>query len=180
MRKIKDPVILGVVSGIIGNCAKMAGNLFNRYVLYKSETTYPEIASGLFMTKKQRQKPVGMLVGAMADFALGGILGIPMVYLLRYTGKDHAAVKGLTFGNFAWITMYGIMGRGFGTKQGVFPLDADTNLSAFINHSWYGLVTALTASKLGDSTLFPEPTSRREVKMYRPVRINTRQRRSTG
>ena len=79
--------------------------------------------------------------------------------MLRYTGKDHAAVKGLGTGHFAWITMYGTIGRGLGKTKGVFPLDANTNLSAFFNHSWYGLVIALVASKLGDPALFPEPTS---------------------
>lgn len=59
MRKIKDPIVLGIVSGLIGNCAKMAGNLFNRHVLYKSETTYPEVAAGLFMSKRQRNRREG-------------------------------------------------------------------------------------------------------------------------
>lgn len=162
MKKIKDPIILGLVAGLIGNTAKLTGNIFNRYVLYKSETTYPEIAGGLFMSKKQRKRPVGKLVGAIADFSLGGILGIPIVYLLRYTGTDKAAIKGLGVGHFVWVIMYGTIGRGLGKTKGVFPLDAETNLSAFFNHSWYGLFAALTVSKLGDSSLFPEPTSRRQ------------------
>ena len=49
------------------------------------------------------------------------------------------------------------MGRLLGVKKGVFPLNADTNLSAFFNHSWYGIVTAVLAAKLGDDSLFPEP-----------------------
>ena len=159
MKKIKDPIVLGAVAGLIGNTAKLAGNLFNRYVLYKSDTTYPEIAGGLFMTKKEREKPVGKAVGGLADFVLGGILGIPLVYMFRYTGKDNAVFKGLGYGHIAWIAMYGSTGRMMGVKKGVFPLNADTNLSAFVNHSWYGLVTALLINKLGDPSLFPEPRS---------------------
>ncbi len=169
MKKIKDPVVLGIISGLIGNSAKFAGNLFNRYVLKRSDITYPEIAAGIFMTKKERNKPLGMLVGGLADFALGAILGIPVVYLLRYTGKDKAAIKGLVFGHFAWLTAYGVIGRGFGTHKGVFPLDAHTNLSAFASHSWYGLVTSVVITKLGDPGLFPEPTSRKEIKPVPPL-----------
>ncbi len=176
IKKIKDPIILGIVSGLIGNCAKLAGNLFNRYVLKRSDTTYPEIAAGMFMTKKERNKPIGMLVGGLADFGLGGILGIPMVYLLRYTGRDKAGIKGLGLGHFAWIAVYGAIGRGFGTKRGVFPLDAHTNLSAFVNHSWYGLITSLVAAKLGDPSLFPEPASLPDQTGNLMLQKNTRRR----
>lgn len=57
-------------------------------------------------------------------------------------------------------SIYGFLGGGLGAKKGVYPLDAGTNMSSFFNHSWYGLVTALAASKLGDPTLFPEPSNK--------------------
>ena len=150
LNKIKDPIVLGMLCGASGNGVKMIGNLFNRYILKKSDTTYIEIASGLFMNKKEREKPVGKIVGFLADFTLGSALGVPLVYLLKYTGKDYAALKGLAYGHLAWVTMYGTIGRTLGTSKGVFPLNADTNLSAFINHSWYGLVTAVLIKNLGE------------------------------
>lgn len=157
MRKIKDPIILGIVAGLAGNAVKLAGNLINRYAFRKSDVTYPEIAAGLFMTKREREKRVGRVTGGLADFVLGGALGVPLVYLLRYTGRDHAALKGLAVGHLAWITVYGALGRGLDSQKGVFPLNADTNLSALLNHSWFGLTAALVAAKLGDESLFPEP-----------------------
>jgi hypothetical protein len=164
MNKIKDPIILGAVAGFIGNCAKTAGSLFNRHVLHKSSTTYAEIAGGLFMTEKERRTKTGRFVGETADFLLGSLLGIPLVYLLRYTGKDKAAVKGAGYGHFAWIVLHGTIGRMMGNKKGVFPLDAKTNMSALINHTWYGLVTGFLIKKLGDQSLFPEPRSYTEPK----------------
>lgn len=162
MKKIKDPILLGIISGLIGNTAKLAGNLFNRYVLYKSEITYPEIASGMFMGKKQRERPVGKLVGFLADYAIGASLGIPMVYMLRYSGKSNAPLKGLGLGHIAWVSMFGFLGGGHNQKE-VFPLDAGTNLSAFVNHSWYGLVTALVASRLGDPSLFNQTVTQKQL-----------------
>lgn len=159
MRKIKDPIILGFMAGIIGNTAKTAGNLINRFVLHQTDTTYTEIAGGLFMNPKERRKPKGMIVGSVADFILGAIMGIPIVYMLRYTGKDKAGVKGLGLGYFAWVTMYGFLGRAMGQNKGVFPLKARTNLSALINHTWFGFVTGKAAAYLGDPSLFPEPKS---------------------
>ncbi|MDT3698086.1 MAG: hypothetical protein RO469_01560 [Thermincola sp.] len=161
MRKIKDPIMLGIVAGLIGNIAKLAGNLFNRHVLYKSDTTYSEIAGGLFMSKREREKSVGKAVGGIADFVLSALLGIPLVYILRYTGQDKAVIKGTGYGHLAWMAIYGAFGRLMGVKRGVFPLNADTNMSAFANHAWYGAVTALVINKLGDPSLFPEPKSGR-------------------
>ncbi len=154
--KIKDPLVLGATVGIVANLVKFVGNEFNRKILKISNVTYPEIAAGLFMAQKERKKPVGLFVGALADFAIGAMMGVPMVYILRYTGRDHATLKGLGFGNLAWVSLYGAVGRMFGIK-GLFPLNASTNLSAFINHGLYGITAALLTSKLGDPSLFPEP-----------------------
>jgi hypothetical protein len=154
--KIKDPLVLGAAAGIIANLAKLLGNEFGIKTVKISKASYPEMAAGLFMKKKERKKPAGLIAGTLADFAIGGIMGIPLVYLLRYTGRDHAAFKGLGYGHFAWVFLYGATGRLFGTK-GLFPLNASTNLSALINHSMYGIIAAVLAAKLGDPSLFPEP-----------------------
>ena len=154
--KIKDPLILGAVAGLTANLVKILGNDFNKKVLKVSDIIYPELAAGIFMTEKERNKPAGLVVGTIADFVIGAIMGVPMVYLLRYTGKDHAALKGFGFGNFAWVSLYGAVGRMFGTKS-LYPLNAKTNLSAFINHSLFGIITALIIKKIGDPDLFPEP-----------------------
>jgi len=140
VRKIKDPIILGLISGIAGNAAKLAGNMVNRYLFKFSEATYPEIAAGIFMSKKERGKRTGLAVGAIADFVIGAGLGVPIVYLLKQTLRDNTLLKGIGAGHAAWIAAYGALGRAFGSR-GVFPLDAGTNLSAFINHAWYGAVT---------------------------------------
>ena len=154
--KIKDPLVLGAIAGTIANLAKLLGNEFGMKSLKISKASYPEMAAGLFMTKKERKKPVGQVVGALADLAVGGLMGIPLVYLLRYTGRDYAALKGLGYGHFAWVFLYGATGRLVGTKS-IFPLNAKTNLSALINHSMYGIIAAVIAAKLGDPSLFPEP-----------------------
>jgi hypothetical protein len=159
-------VIPGMACGAVGTAAKMLGNLFNRHVLKKSDTTYVEIAAGLFMNKAEREKPVGRIVGFLADYALGAILGVPLVYVLKYTGKDHAFLKGLGYGHFAWVGMYGAVGRALGTSRGVFPLNADTNLSAYFNHSWYGIATALMAKSLADPSFFLDSRSSTEQKPH--------------
>jgi len=168
MKKIKDPVLLGIVAGLLGNAAKTAGNLTNRHILGFSDTTYSEISSGLFMTRKERKKKTGILVGVLGDFVISAGLGVPIVYLLKYTGKDYAMLKGLAISQAAWISLFGTIGRGMGENKGVFPLSAETNLSAFLNHSWYGMITALAASKLGDDSLFRGAAQNRPKN--RPVR----------
>ena len=95
--KIKDPLILGAFAGLTANLGKMLGNVFNKNVLKVSDINYSELAAGIFMTEKELKKPAGLVVGTLADFVIGAIMGIPIVYILRYTGKDHAALKGFGF-----------------------------------------------------------------------------------
>ncbi|NLX90178.1 MAG: hypothetical protein GXZ07_01055 [Firmicutes bacterium] len=155
--KIKDPLVLGAIAGAIANLAKLLGNEFGMKTLKISQASYPEMAAGLFMTKKERRKPVALVVGTLADLTIGGIMGVPLVYILRYTGRDFAPIKGIGYGLFAWVLLYGALGRFLGTKSSIFPLSSTTSLSAYINHSIYGAIAAVLTAKLGDPSLFPEP-----------------------
>lgn len=168
MKKINDPVILGIIAGLAGNCLKTAGNLFNRYVLKVSQFTYIEVAAGLFMRRKESHKPLGQIVGGIADFLIGSMMGVPLVYLLKYTKKDYALVKGIGIGGLIWIGMYGALGRAFGA-WGFLPANASTNLSSFLNHSLYGIGASIVATKLGDPSLFAGTEDRpQQLELVKP------------
>jgi hypothetical protein len=88
----------------------------------------------------------------MADAAVGCLLGIASVYVLSFTGKDRAPLKGLTTGALAWVGLYGVLGNmGATNVRTALPR---TVLSEFIGHSVFGLVSTATAAFLGDEDLF--------------------------
>jgi len=169
VKKIKDRIVLGLVSGLAGNVAKLAGNLANAYLFGFSRTTYPILAGQLFMNQKQLRTKTGLLVGTLADMVIGAAVGVPLVYMLTYTGKDHYALKGIGFGNTAWTGLFGAMSR-LALNQAAFQ-DAPTNLSAFLNHTWYGLVASAVAANLGDPGLFGKKAVKTHFMAREPFRV---------
>ncbi len=153
VRKIDDRVVLGLVSGTIGNIAKDLSN----YVLYKLGVTsrlYGHLAAGLLTEQRHVKKPTGFAIGQLADFAIGAGLGVPIVYALALTGKDYASLKGAAIGSGAWVAGFGFLGARSAGDKAVFPLDPKPMLAAVWHHALYGAVTAYAATKLGRPGLF--------------------------
>lgn len=151
MRKIKDPVVLGVVAGLAGNLLKNIGNTVN-IKLGITQTSYPRISGGFFMKKNTVESIYGKTAGWIADTVIAGGLGVGLVYLLKMTGKDHALIKGAIYGQTAWTTLFGVAGK-LGASN-IYPTDAKTVLSGYMNHNLYGIGAALAATALGDEDLF--------------------------
>lgn len=143
MRKIKDPVILGIVAGLAGNLLKNIGNTVN-IKLGITQTSYPRISGGIFMKQKQVENIYGKTAGWIADTVIAGGLGIGLVYLLKLTGKDRALIKGALYGQTAWTALFGVAGKLGATN--IYPTDPKTVLSGYMNHNLYGIGAALTAT----------------------------------
>ncbi len=153
MKKIKDPIVLGVVAGLAGNIIKNIGNEIS-ILLGFSKITYAEIAGGIYMKKKATRTPLGKAIGYLGDNAIGGALGIGFVYVLKATGKDHAIMKGVGYSHLAWTALLGGINKvGISSFQ---PPDTKTVLSSYINHTLFGLTVAVTATTFGDKDLFPQ------------------------
>ncbi|MCR4443066.1 MAG: hypothetical protein QHH10_12360 [Peptococcaceae bacterium] len=151
MQKIKDPVLLGIAAGLAGNLLKNLGNEISTALGF-SKTTYSEIAGGIYMNKKKTYTPLGKTIGYLADTAIGGALGVGLVYLLKTTGRDHAAIKGVGYSHIAWTVLLGGMNKlGLSSFK---PIDPETVLSSYINHTLYGFSAAVVATIIGDKNLF--------------------------
>jgi len=151
VKKIRDRLQLGVVAGLTGVVVKdLVGGLLSRAGW--AEERGPQRAAGMLLPAYKIYTPLGRLAGWLADAAVGSLLGIASVYTLSFTGKDRAALKGLTTGALAWVGLYGVMGNIGATT--VRPVQPKTVISEFINHAVYGVVTTATAAYLGDEQLF--------------------------
>ncbi|NMB00380.1 MAG: hypothetical protein GX971_02490 [Firmicutes bacterium] len=152
MNKMRDRLLLGVISGLAGGAVKnVVGSILMKS--HASEFGGPARAAGMLLPAHKIATPQGRLVGWLADTAIAGLLGIASVYMLSVTGKDNAALKGaITTGGVAWMGLYGVLGTLGATR--VEPGHPRTVLSEFITHSIYGAVTGATACYLGDEGLF--------------------------
>ena len=92
-------------------------------------------------------------MGFMGDAAIGAGLGVGYVYVLKFTGKDHALMKGIGYGHGAWTILLGGAKFFLGGAK-IFPLSPKSVMSNYLEHTLYGLGAYLAATTLGDEDLF--------------------------
>lgn len=152
MGKIRDRVLLGVVSGLAGGIVK---NTLGLLLVKRKLAEYggPSRAAGMLVPAHKITTPKGKLVGLLADTTISGLLGVLSVYTLSLSGKDKAALKGaMISGATAWTVLYGVLGTMGATR--IQSPQPKTVLCEFLEHTLYGAVAASTAAYLGDEDLF--------------------------
>lgn len=155
MKKIKDRVTLGIVSGLIGTILKTASDeAFLRKKI--SQRSYRETASGVWVSSRREAKsPSGQILGIIMDVGLGMVGAVAQVQILSKTGKDNLTTKGTFFG-ITFGAIITAMLSGFNLNK-VKPKDARSNLSYVVSNAIYGLGTTYSASLLGDESLWDAP-----------------------
>ncbi|UWG97698.1 hypothetical protein LPY66_02365 [Dehalobacter sp. DCM] len=155
MKKIKDRITLGIVSGLLGTVLKTASDeIFLRKKI--SQRSFRETASGVWVSsRKEAKNPYGQILGQIMDIGLGMLGAIAQVQILSKTGKNNLFAKGAFFG-ITYGSIVTAMLSGFDTNK-VKPKDARSNLSYVISHAIYGLGTTYATSLLGDESLWDAP-----------------------
>lgn len=156
MSKIKDRIILGIVAGLLANIPKAIGN----ELLYRNgmeKRRYGDIISGLHMPLKQAKTKQGTAFGVVGDFLFSASMGIPLVYLLSFTGRGHAWIKGWLTG-VAGFGLFRVLLSTISFSQ-TNPKDPVTNAIMSGFNSLWGIVAGLIAINLGDERLFKPQTT---------------------
>ncbi|MDW7650147.1 MAG: hypothetical protein SCK29_01995 [Bacillota bacterium] len=150
MSRIRDRVLLGVVSGII---SAIPGRIINTIEYHSGLTDrkYGQLAGSLFTDNIR--SPQGKLLGSLANQALTAAFGTSVVYTLSATGKDHAALKGAAVGSLYWFGLFGLSNRLGITSKSKKPL---TPLLSLVDHIIFGVTNGILAAKLGHASLFPD------------------------
>jgi len=159
MLKIGDKLLLGAISGLIGNIPKV---LICDYFLKKGwiEISCPERSARLIVRPKDVNTPKGNLVGYITDSVMSSLLGIVFVHGLSISGKKNAVVKGIYAGVPSYIFLSALsafIGKFEGNKE--TRLSPGTVLNKFMFASIHGAVTCYVASKLGKPELFADNNS---------------------
>lgn len=176
MLTINDRTMLGAVAGLAGNVAKNAVGLVLQDMKLM-ELGAPTRAAGMFIAPHKVGTPKGRAVGLISDNLIAVVLGVAMVYLLSISGRDKAVLKGMASGQTMWTTLYGVLATMGATK--IYPLSPKSHLSAFVSHTFFGLVTALVASELGDRRLFDGSIPLTASPLDRPARLSASRTRTS-
>lgn len=151
MFKIKDRILLGLISGIL---AGVPGRIINKFIYKKGLTDirYNPMAAELFLPKKASKTQGGVLLGLIVNNINVAVNGVGLAYLLSATGKDHKLLKGMGTGAFLWIMIDGIMGSQMLKIKSSKPLGPAIRL---LDHLLYGALCSTLITQLGDERLFP-------------------------
>ena len=162
MRKIKDRVILGAISGIIaGGIGKGLSAIW--YKAGWSEMRFNQPAASLFLTHKEAKKNTlaGKTIASLVNNTMLGTSGVIVAYMLSFTGRDYAIIKGAGVGMIQWIGIWGVFSKLRVTIKSYKPL---THLLRGLDHMIYGAIMGFLVSKLGDESLFPDHQQRTNKK----------------
>lgn len=169
MIKIKDRIYLGLLSGFIANIPKEAlSELLYRKGIEKGR--FANMAAGIFIPKKNALSKKGALFGLTHDFMLASGLGIPLVYLLSFTGKDKWLIKGLLTGGLGFGVFRGLMANVGPGKT--YPKDPLSNISMTLGSLMWGAIASGIAISFGEQNLYnPNPLNKSEEPMIKNDRL---------
>jgi hypothetical protein len=152
MKKIKDRISLGIISGVFSSIPGRLLNTFE-YRAGLTDAKYGQMAANLFVSKKQVDTMEGRAIGAIVNGILTGVAGISAVYLLSMTGRDKAVIKGMGIGILFWLALFGLTPRVGIVEKTKKPLSP---LLGLVDHIVFSSLCGLIASRLGDDSLFPD------------------------
>lgn len=152
MKKIKDRILLGAITGIAVSAPLQIVDALIHWRKI-TDVSYGYSASRLFLKKKESKTPGGKAVSSIVNFINAALTATSIAYILSITGKDNAIVKGAGAGALMWVGLNGILSTAIlGTKS----KKPATPLSAFTLHLLLGALCSYVIIKTGDERLFPE------------------------
>ncbi len=149
--KIKDRVLLGVVSGILAAIPALSVNIYE-HKKGLINMTYPQSAGTLSLKKSK----VNTIEGKIMSNVINGIgmssAGVATTYVMSATGRDHPILKGIGVNYLYAVIFAGILPKiGLVAKpRPKFPI------LGLIEHTMTGVLSGLLVSRLGDDSLFPD------------------------
>jgi hypothetical protein len=161
MRKIKDRIILGTITGIISSAPlQIIDALIYRHGI--TDLPFVYLASKIFLTKKKTKTTAGKAISSLVNFANSSFISTTITYMLSLTGKDRALIKGAGFGILMWIFIAGLLsnlGLNIKSRRPVTPL------IYLGEHIVFGALCSYFITKLGDNSLFPNDNIRKRTKV---------------
>lgn len=150
MGKTQDSILIGLIGGFIGTIFMDISNELI-YKAGKTEGRYANVAGQMFVSPIRTKQRKNFILGEILHLAVGSVFGLPLVYILKKTGKDHYLAKGLVTSILTWGVLY----TG-GQKVGLFKKNHLTKslYSAMWNNLIYGISAAKVIVSIADPAVF--------------------------
>ena len=148
---IRDKVALGAVAGILGSIPPLALNLVLTTAGISKYYSF-QISAGAFLEKQLTGTPGGLILGGMAWELSSAILGILIVYVIYFTGKEYWWLKGiLTATAFMYVLLFGFI---FDIcTEHLTPKDLGSNASLLCENILFGVTSSFLAIRVGKEEL---------------------------
>jgi len=132
----KDIIIIGATIGLLADAVK----LFINYILYLmnyTDVVFWQITASRFLERKDLFDPVAYIIGGLADITVTAALGVLFVIVIYLTGKRYLWIKGIGFGLFIWVGLFGtLLGQ---TVQAKLPQEPSGIMVTIAAHFVFGL-----------------------------------------
>lgn len=150
MGKTQDSILIGLIGGFIGTVFMDISNELI-YKAGKTEGRYANVAGQMFVSPIRTKQRKNFILGEILHLAVGSVFGLPLVYILKKTGKDHYLAKGLVTSILTWGVLY----TG-GQKVGLFKKNhlTKSHYSAMWNNLIYGISAAKVIVSIADPAVF--------------------------
>jgi hypothetical protein len=161
--KFKDSILLGLLGGFFGTMSLDLANLFSRKNK-KNETLYGRLTGSILTRGVNAKKSSTFIFGQFIHMVTGALTGIPLVYLLKKTGRDHQIIKGGAYGTLVWAFYYVL-----GIKSGMFntrPKQNKVHVASF----WQNILFGVTTSQAIVSLAHPSVFRKQDLKLANPKR----------
>ncbi len=146
--KIKDPIALGAISGVLGSLSHLLLNFLSVQSGYSKFYSF-QIAAGVFIAKDLTSKTMGLIIGAISWTIVSILLGVLTVLLFKFTGKDFWWLKGILItGALTYTGVFGVIFAMGGSNLN--PTDIPTTLTSLLGNVVYGIFMGYLVLKLGD------------------------------
>lgn len=151
MKKIKDRITIGVISGVLSSAPLQ---IFDALIHDRGITDVPYgySASRIFLKKDKTKSPASKALSAAINFTNSSIVATAIVYTLSLTGKDKALLKGVGIATLMWIGIAGMISKVGLNIQSKRPI---TPIISLAQHVVFGAMCSYIITRFGDDSLFP-------------------------
>jgi len=143
--RARDVIVMASAAGMIASLAKDAPNMI-LYWLGAAKVLYWHLAASAIVRPRYVYTLLGVIVGALADLALGGALGILILLVLRRFGNDWWWYKGMIAGIIIWLVGFSL---GIQLLAGIRPDYPAFALEAAVEHQFFGLAAVFLVGRWG-------------------------------